>query len=93
MDLLFEFIIEFIFEVFFDSDFSEDTKKRIPLPIRILITIVILVAYIGLIVLITVGAIKSWNNGKYEMFAVLVVIDVLILIMVLSAFIKKRRKK
>ncbi len=95
LNWILDFVFEFIFEIIFWIDDSEDIKKRLPLPVRILLFIIALCVYIGLIVLVTKGVINTFNSGKYKLHSFLVVVDLLLvagLVYYVVMMIKKRRK-
>ena len=91
MDILFEIIIEIIAELTIgDLDFPSNNKLSRSL--KIIVTILFAAIYIALIVMITCAAISSLNKGEYEMFAVLLVVDIIVAVGVIFALVKKYKK-
>ena len=91
MDILFEIIIELMVELTIgDLDFSSNNK--LSKPVKIIITLLFAAIYIALIVMITWVALASLNKGEYEMFAVLLVIDIIVAVGVVFALVKKYKK-
>lgn len=91
MDILFEIIIELMVELTIgDLDFPSNNK--LSKPVKIIITILFAAIYIALIVMITWAALASLNKGEYEMFAVLLVIDIIVAVGVVFALVKKYKK-
>lgn len=88
MELLFEIIVELIAELaLLDIDISSNSK--LPKPVKIIVTMLFVAFYIGVIAVITWGAIICLNKGKYGMFAVLLVVDILIAVGVICSLVKK----
>ncbi|MBE5933860.1 MAG: hypothetical protein E7263_10635 [Lachnospiraceae bacterium] len=91
MDILFEIIIELMVELTIgDLDFPSNNK--LSKPVKIIVTVLFATFYIALIVMITWAAITSLNKGEYEMFAFLLVVDIIVAVGVICALVKKYKK-
>ncbi len=91
MDILFEIIIELIAELTI-GDLNFPSNNKLSKPVKIIVTILFAAIYIALIVMITWAAIARLNKGEYEMFAVLLVVDIIVAVGVICALVKKYKK-
>ena len=91
MEILFEIIIELIAELV-TGDFDLPSNNKLSKPVKIIITIIFAALYIALIVIITWASLASLNKGEYEMFAVLLVVDIIVAVGVICALVKKYKK-
>lgn len=82
-----EFIFELLFELVLDGTIELSKSVKVPLPIRIILTILIALfylAFIGLILLIGISTYKDNQIGGI----IIILIDILIMIICVKAFVK-----